>query len=53
MFDPITLIVIVALVVLLVWVVTRGGLQEPARSIIVAVLATALLIVILRLLGIL
>jgi hypothetical protein len=49
--DPLTLIVIVVLAILLVWIVTHGGLTEPGRSIIIAVLAVALLFVILRLLG--
>lgn len=49
--EPITLLVVVALVILLVYVVTRGGLTEPVRSITIGVLAVALLLVILRLLG--
>lgn len=49
--DPITLIVVVVLAILLVWIVTHGGLSEPGRSIVIAVLAIGLLFVILRLLG--
>lgn len=50
--NPITLIIVVALSILLVWLVTRGGIGEPARTIFIAVLAIAILLVVLRLLGI-
>jgi hypothetical protein len=50
--DPISLIVVVVLSILLVWLVTRGGIGEPARTIFIAVLAIAILLVVLRILGI-
>jgi hypothetical protein len=52
MMDPVTLIVIVVLVILLVWLITKAGLPEPWRTIVIAVLAIAILFAILRLLGI-
>jgi hypothetical protein len=49
--DPMTLIVIVVLAIVLVYVVTSGGMAEPGRTIIIAVLAIALLVALLRMLG--
>lgn len=50
--TPITLIVVVVLSILLVWLVTRGGLDEPWRTGFIAVLGIAILFVLLRILGI-
>jgi hypothetical protein len=50
--SPVTLIVVVVLSILLVWLVTRVGLAEPLRTIFIAVLGIAILVVLLRMLGI-
>lgn len=49
--DPITIILIVVLAIGLVWLVMRGGISEPFRSMIIAVLVIVLLLAILRLAG--
>lgn len=49
--DPLTIIAVAVIAILLVWVVTRGGMNEPGRTIIIAVLAIVLLVVLMRLLG--
>lgn len=49
--DPITLIAIVILAILLGWIVTRVGMTEPLRTIVIVVLAIAILYALLRLLG--
>lgn len=50
--DPITLIIIVALVILIVWLVTQVPLNEPTRSIAIGILIVALVAAVLKLLGI-
>jgi len=51
--SAMTLIVIVVLAILLVYIVTQGNMQEPGRTIIIAVLAIGLLLVLLSMLGVL
>lgn len=50
--TPITLITVVVLSILLVWIVTSGRLKEPVRTILIAVLAISVLLVVLSILGI-
>ena len=49
--DPITLVAIVIFAILLGWLVTHVGLAEPGRTILIVVLALALLYVVFRLMG--
>lgn len=50
--TPIELIAAVVLSILLVWIVTSGSLKEPVRTILIAVLAISILLVVLSILGI-
>lgn len=49
--DLITIIIVVVLAIGLIWLVTRGGISEPFRSMILAVIIIVVLVAILRLTG--
>ena len=50
--TPLNVIIIVVLCIGLFWLITRGGISEPWRSMLVGAAAIGLLFVIFRLLGI-
>jgi hypothetical protein len=51
MLDPITVIFILALVILLVWIVTKVPMLEPTRSIVIGFVVVGIVAMILKLLG--